>query len=76
MASITTTPEGATRPGEIYTRQEFLQRIGWKDAAFRTARRAGLRVSYAGGKCFVRADDWAEYLERSAAAEFPAGSAD
>jgi hypothetical protein len=67
MAAIITTPEGVVRPGEIYQKGEFLQRVGLKETGFRTARRNGLQVVYTGGKCFVRGADWAAYLDRVSA---------
>ncbi len=69
MAAIMTAPEGVIRPGEIYQKNEFLQRVGLKETGFRTARRNGLRVTYTGGKCFVRADDWSQYLDQIAGAD-------
>jgi len=50
------------RPGETYTKSQFLQRTEMGEHAYRTAVRKGLRVVHTAGKAFVRADDWRDYL--------------
>lgn len=48
--------------GEIYTRDEFLSRVRWSLHAFRAARRAGLVVKYAAGRCYVAGESFHQYL--------------
>jgi hypothetical protein len=57
--------------GEIYTADEFLRRVGWKNAAFTAARKAGLKCVVAGGRRWVRGSWFAEYLEMLAATNRP-----
>jgi len=55
--------DGVIRAGEIYRKDELLKRAGLRQAGWRTARRQGLRVLEANGRCFVRGEDWLSYLE-------------
>lgn len=48
---------GFVRRGELYTLQTLKVRLGLKDAALRSARRAGLAVRYFGGRGYVLGDD-------------------
>ena len=50
--------------GEIYTRQEFLKRIGRSEAAWRTLRKSGLPIIRLSGGVFVRAEAWIEFAAR------------
>jgi hypothetical protein len=45
-----------------YAKEEFLARTGFKQAAWRSARRNGLRVVETGGRAFVLGSDWIAYL--------------
>ena len=47
-----------------YEKTDFLKRVGLKAAAWRTARRQGLRTIQVHGKAFVRGEDWLAYLDR------------
>jgi len=54
-------------PGEIflnaiYRVDELKRRMGWKDAAFRSARRSGLKVCRSGGRAYVLGKDLNDYL--------------
>jgi hypothetical protein len=51
------------RAGELYRKDELLKRAGLHQAAWRTARRNGLRVLEANGRAYVRGEDWLAYLE-------------
>jgi hypothetical protein len=47
---------------EAYTKSGFLQRIGRKEAAWRSLRRAGLRTIEIAGGAYVMGADWLEFL--------------
>ena len=66
--SMTTRNENAVgiiRPDELYTLKEFTQRVGIRESALRSARRAGLRVCYAHNHGYVYGRDWIEYVLKS-----------
>lgn len=67
MAAMATGDDGVIRSNETYVKAAFLTRTRMKETAFRTARRNGLRVVYAAGRCFVRGSDWFAYLDSLAA---------
>lgn len=46
-----------------YEKSDFLKRVGLKAAAWRTAKRQGLRTIEAHGKAYVRGEDWLAYLD-------------
>jgi len=46
----------------VYPLPVFKTLAGLGDHALRTARRNGLKVTYAGRRGFVRGSDWLEYL--------------
>ena len=58
---------GVIAAGESYTLDEFLQRVGWGERAWRSARRNGLLVRSAGGRRYITGSDFHEYLRKSAA---------
>lgn len=43
------------------------QAVGWKEAAYRTARRDGLKTIPLGNRRFVLVSDWQDYIDRKAA---------
>ncbi len=47
----------------VYTKPEFLRRVGWGEDAFRLAKRRGLKVRYLATRCFVAGQAFLEYLE-------------
>lgn len=49
-----------------YEKTDFLQRVGLRQAAWRTAKRQGLRTIQIHGRAFVRGEDWLDYLHRMA----------
>lgn len=66
--SMTTRDENAVgfiRPDELYTLKAFAQRLGIRETALRSARRAGLRVCYAHNHGYVYGRDWIEYVLKS-----------
>lgn len=54
--------EGVVDPDHLYTLQELSQRTGWRAGSFRTARRNGLQVKYAGRQCFIQGSDFISYV--------------
>jgi len=54
---------GTIEPNILYTLEEAKQRTGWGAAAFRTARRRGLRVLYQGRRGFVKGSDLIRHIE-------------
>jgi len=71
MTGTVTATDGVIRADASYVKAAFLARVGMKDPAFRTARRAGLKVIYTGGRCYVRGNDWFAYLDRLASQQTP-----
>lgn len=59
------TPAGPIRIDEAYDKKEFLRRVGFKQGAFHSCVRAGLKTCQAGGRVFVLGSDWIEFLSRS-----------
>lgn len=57
---------GPIRNGETYTLDEFKARSRWGNGAIRSARRNGLRMILAGNICFIRGEDFNQYLEKVA----------
>lgn len=54
---------GPIEPHILYPLPELQARAGLGNAAMRTARRAGLKVKYAGGRGYVLGLDFIEYVE-------------
>lgn len=50
--------------GAVYCLDDFLHRVGLTRHGLRTARRAGLQVYYAHGRCYVRGGDWVAYIRQ------------
>ncbi|MBX3438254.1 MAG: hypothetical protein KF861_12235 [Planctomycetaceae bacterium] len=57
----TMTP-GIIDPRMIYSKEEFFRRTGLKAAAYREAKKNGLRVRYVHKRVFVYGQDWLDYL--------------
>jgi len=53
-------------PSKIYPLKTFMRLAGMGLAAMRSARRAGLPVSYVGNLAFVRGSDFAEFVKANA----------
>lgn len=60
---------GFVEPGVLYRLEEAMGRLGWADAAMRTARRNGLKVMYLGNRGYVMGEELIGYISRHAAAE-------
>lgn len=56
----------AVDPTKVYTKTHFLQIVGWKDPAFREARKDGLQVVRRHGRCYVRGCDAVAYFNKFA----------
>ena len=54
---------GPIEPGKLYAVTDFLARVSWGQWAFRSARRAGLKVIRTGGHAYVLGDDALEYFK-------------
>ena len=55
---------GAVVPGAIYRLDELKARMGWRDAAFRAAVRAGLKIYRSGKRIYVLGTDLIEFVTR------------
>jgi hypothetical protein len=53
---------GTVSPNELYTLEALKGRLGLREAALRSARRAGLKVYYKHGRGFVLGRDWIAYV--------------
>jgi hypothetical protein len=53
---------GVIAPGELYTREEVQRRLGFEDAALRSARRNGLCCHRKHGRAFYLGADVIAYL--------------
>jgi hypothetical protein len=56
---------GAVVPEAIYRLDELKARMGWRDAAFRAAVRAGLKIYRSGKRIYVLGTDLIEFVTRS-----------
>ena len=56
---------GAIDPGVLYRLDEAKLRMGWRDAAFRAAVRAGLPIHRSGKRVFIRGVDLVAYVTRT-----------
>ena len=56
-------PPGEVRSDALYQAEELKTRMGWKDAAFRAARRSGLKVCRSGGRAYVLGEDLIAYMK-------------
>lgn len=59
---------GAIIPDAIYRLDEVKARMGWRDAAFRAAVRAGLRIHRSGKRVFVHGSDLVAFITKGEAA--------
>jgi hypothetical protein len=53
---------GVIRRDAIYRVDELKERMGWRDAAFRAARRRGLKVHHVGKRAYVLGEDLFAYV--------------
>lgn len=56
---------GVISPDELYTLDAFKRRVGITESTLRSARRAGLKVSYVHKRAYVYGGDWIEYVRQS-----------
>lgn len=56
---------GAIVPDAIYRIDELKARMGWRDAAFRAAVRAGLKIYRSGKRIYVLGSDLIAFITRS-----------
>ena len=56
---------GAIDPTRLYRLDELKRRVGWRDAAFRTAVRAGLTIHRSGKRVFIVGADLIAFITRS-----------
>ena len=64
MPSTSHSP-GLIEPGTLYELNEAMSRTGWGRTSFRTARRQGLRVKYAGRKAYVLGSDLIDFIQNN-----------
>lgn len=55
---------GAIIPDALYTLDELKGRVGWRDAAFRAACRAGLRTYRSGKRLYVLGSDLIDFITK------------
>ena len=55
-------PPGEVHSDVLYQADELKERMGWKDAAFRSARRSGLPVCRVGKRAYVFGKDLITYM--------------
>ena len=58
-------PVGAIVPEAIYRLDEAKARMGWRDAAFRAAVRAGLTIHRSGKRVFIVGADLIAFVTRT-----------
>ena len=56
---------GAIIPDAIYRLDEVKARMGWRDAAFRAAVRAGLKVHHSGKRIYIHGVDLIAFVTRA-----------
>jgi hypothetical protein len=56
---------GAITPDAIYRLDEVKARMGWRDAAFRAAVRAGLKTHRSGKRIYVLGSDLIAFVTRA-----------
>jgi len=56
---------GAVVPEAIYRLDELKARMGWRDAAFRAAVRAGLKIYRSGKRTYVLGTDLIAFVTRA-----------
>lgn len=62
MAFTAVASQGCIEPGVLYRLDEAKARMGWRDAGFRAAIRAGLKVYRAGKRVYILGSDLIEYV--------------
>jgi len=65
MASNDDFTVGIITPDVLYTLKAFKKQLGIQDATVRSARRAGLRVTYLHKQGFIYGRDWIDYVLNS-----------
>ena len=55
---------GAVVPDAIYRLDEIKSRMGWRDAAFRAAVRAGLKTHRSGKRLYVLGSDLIDFVTK------------
>lgn len=58
-------PPSFIDPGHLYTLADVKARLGWRDAAFRAAVRAGLKTHRSGKRVFVLGSDVVAFLTKA-----------
>ncbi len=53
---------GVIEPQAVYTREEFIARMGLRDESYRQAVRNGLKVTRKHKRVFIVGRDWIDYL--------------
>ena len=56
------TVDGAIDPAALYRLDELQRRVGWRDAAFRAAVRAGLTIHRSGKRVFIVGADLISFI--------------
>lgn len=65
MSDTDTLLSGVIKPQELYTLKAFKRRLEIADATLRSARRAGLRVTYIHKQGFILGRDWIDYVMKA-----------
>lgn len=65
-AVLTRPAVGPIEPHVLYPLEDLQARSGMGKTALRSARRAGLRVRYAGNRAFVLGSDFIKWLDENA----------
>ena len=60
----TATSTGAVVPNALYRLDEIKTRMGWRDAAFRAAVRAGLKTHRSGKRLYVLGSDLIAFVTK------------
>lgn len=55
---------GCIRRDAIYRLDDLKERMGWREAAFRAARRRGLKVYHVGKRAYVTGEDLFVYITK------------
>jgi hypothetical protein len=56
--------DGAIDPAALYRLDEVKSRMGWRDAAFRAAVRAGLKTHRSGKRLYVLGSDLIDFVTK------------
>jgi hypothetical protein len=60
----TNSPPSFIDPNHLYTLDEVKARMGWRDAAFRAAVRAGLKTHRSGKRLYVLGSDLIDFVTK------------